>query len=603
MQADVYSIDCSKQTHNEGVTEVNRWIKRQSLVVSCAIVLSLLFAILMSVVSLTMYNATEDEIFRKFVHVGSKLRDVAQANANLIEATAPAMAAGQEPPAEQMEILKRLLDGTTDDYLVANAYYLLPTYRTEGEEQYFRYLQASETLKPLDIVAGSEYQDQGSFSQTYKKAIQGEAGLTEVFEDKYGQWLTFLAPIKDKDGSVIAVYGVDYDYHFVDDRLVALVWRTAGLSLASILLSIIAIIFILRKALKPLQVMAARAKEAAKGDLTVNVPVTNENEVGQAATAFNEMVANLRQLAIQINQTSTEVSSSSRHLKETAGQTEAATNEIADSISQVATNAESQLISTGECQRAMTEMSIGIQRIAESSTMVSDLAASTAELANDGAQVIDQTVKQMGTIAEHVGHATSEMNELNQSSGRISEILSHITEVADQTNLLALNASIEAARAGEHGKGFAVVALEIRKLAERSKDSSEEISSILYDISQRLQVLAQSLNISTNEAHEGTRLANASGEAFREILDSIKQVSDQVQEVSSAAEQMSAGSEQISASLVELEHAAQVSAANSEEVAAASEEQLASVEEVAGSSQQLNTLAAQLGEAVSRFKV
>lgn len=582
---------------------MNRWLKRQSLVVSCAVILSLLFMILLSIVSALMYQATEDEVFRKFIQVGSKLTDVAQANQVLVEKTAPAMTAGEEPPAEQMEILKRLLSGTTDDYLVANAYYLLPTYRTEGDKQYFRYLQASESLKSLDIVAGSEYEDHGSFSETYKRALQGESGLTDVFKDEYGQWLTFLAPIKGEDGSVIAVYGVDYDYHFVDERLKELTWRTAIIGIAAILLSVLVIIFILRKALKPLQIMAVRAKEAAQGDLTVSVPVTNSNEVGQAATAFNEMIANLRQLAVQINQTSQEVSSSSFHLKETAGQTEAATNEIAQSISQVAKNADSQLISTEECQRAMTEMSIGIQRIAESSTLVSDLAADTANLANNGAEVIDLTVKQMGTIADQVGHATNEMNELNHSSDRIGDILAHITEVANQTHLLALNASIEAARAGEQGKGFAVVALEIRKLAERSKQSSEEISTILFEISQRLQGLAQSLNTSANEAHEGTRLANASGEAFREILSSITQVSDQVQEVSSAAEQMSAGSEEIAASLGELEYSAQVSATNSQEVAAASEEQLASVEEVAGSSQQLSTLADQLKEAVSRFKV
>lgn len=589
--------------HTKGVVRMSRWMKRKSLVVSCAVILSLLVTILLSTVSILMYQATKDEIFRKFIDVGSKLTDVSQANSHLIEKTAPLMEAGQEPPEEEMGILNRLLSGTTDDYLIANAYYMLPTYRTEGENQYFRYLQASESLKEMDMVAGSEYEDHGSFSKTYKAAIQGEAGLTDVFTDDYGQWLTYLAPIKGEDGSVVGVYGIDYNYKSVQQRLNTLLWTTIAIGVASILLSVLIITWILRKALKPLQQMAVHAKEAAQGNLTVSVPVTSQNEIGQAATAFNEMIANLRKLAIQINQTSEEVSSSSRHLKETAGQTEAATNEIAQSISQVAINAESQLTSTGECQRAMTEMSIGIQRIAESSTLVSDLAANTADLANEGAGVIDLTVKQMGTIAEQVGHATNEMNELNHSSGRIGEILSHITEVANQTNLLALNASIEAARAGEHGKGFGVVAIEIRKLAERSKESSEEISTILHEIIQRLQVLAQSLNVSANEAGEGTRLANALGESFREILNSVKQVSDQVQEVSSAAEQMSAGSEEIAASLGELEHAAQVSAANSEEVAAASEEQLASVEEIAGSSQQLSSLSNQLSETVSRFKV
>ncbi|MFC5407276.1 methyl-accepting chemotaxis protein [Cohnella soli] len=582
---------------------MNRWMKRQSLIVSCSIVLSILLVAIISIISAIMYNSTHSEVYRKFTNVGNKLTDVAQANVNLVEKTAPVMAAGQQPPEEQMSILKRLLSGTTDDYLVTNAYYLLSEFRQEGEKNYFKYLQTSESMKKLDMMAGTEYEDHGSFSQVYKEALQGKAGLTDVFKDDYGYWLTFLAPIKDGNGKVVALYGVDFDYRLVKERLDALIWKTVGISAAAVLFSILAVVFLLRAALKPLQLLAARAKEAAKGDLTVSVPVTNENEVGQAATAFNDMVANLRQLTLHIGQTSGEVSSSSFHLKETASQTEAATNEIAHAISRVAVGAESQLASSNECQRAMTEMAIGIQRIAESSSVVSELATGTANLATDGEGVMELTVKQMDTIEQHVSEATQAMRELNESSERIGDILSHIAEVANQTNLLALNASIEAARAGEHGKGFAVVAHEIRKLAERSKTSSEEIATILHEIGERSHVVASSLNVSADEAREGTKLANASGESFRAILGSVKQVSNQVQEVSAAAEQMSAGSEQIAASLGELERTAQVSAANAQEVAAASEEQLASVEEVAGASQQLSTLATQLNEAVSRFKV
>ncbi|MCR8642436.1 methyl-accepting chemotaxis protein [Paenibacillus sp. N1-5-1-14] len=582
---------------------MSRWIKRQSLVLSCSIVLSILLIAVVSVISLVTYNSTVNEVYRKFNDVGNKLRDVAQANVNLIEKTAPAMIAGQKPPEEQMSLMKMLLSGTTDDYLVENAYYLLAEYRQEGDKHYYRYLQASESLKKLDIEAGSEYEDHGSFSQAYAKALGGEAGLTDVFADEYGEWLTYLGPIKDANDKVVGVYGIDFNYHLVQQRMTELIWKTIGLSAGAILISILVVVVLLLTALKPLQLMAARAKEAAMGDLTVHVPITTENEIGQAGIAFNEMITNLRELAIQIGETSSEVASSSLHLKETASQAEAATNEIAHSISLVAVGAESQLISSNECQRAMTEMAIGIQRIAESSSVVSELAMDTADLAVNGEGVMEHTVKQMGTIEEHVGSATDAMRELNESSKRIVDILAHIADIANQTNLLALNASIEAARAGEHGKGFAVVAQEIRKLAERSKTSSGEISTILSEIGERSQTVARSLTVSVEEAREGTKLANASGESFRSILESVKQVSSQVQEVSAAAEQMSAGSEEIAASLEGLESTAQLSAANAQEVAAASEEQLASVEGVAGASQQLNILATQLNGAVMRFKV
>ncbi len=580
-----------------------QWLRKKSLVASCSLALSVLMIAAVSIVATLMYQSTKDEVFRKFSHVGNKLRDVAQADIHMISVTAAAMAEGKEPPQDEMAIMKRLLSGTTDDYLVANAYYLLPEYRQEGDNKYFRYLQASQSLESMDIVAGSEYENHGSFSQVYEQALKGEAGLTEVFADEYGEWLTYLSPLKDDSGKVVAVYGADYDYHSVSERLSALVWTAILISAAAIALSALLIFLLLRQALRPLQVMAARAKEAAEGDLTVSVPVTSTNEVGRASSSFNEMVANLRQLAIQINRTSSEVSNSSGHLKETAGQTEAATNEIAQAISQVAVGADTQLASSGECQRAMSEMAAGIQRIAESTAVVSDLAADTANLATDGADVIQQTVRQMGLIEDHVGNAARDMQELNHSSERIGSILAHIAEVANQTNLLALNASIEASRAGEHGKGFAVVAHEIRKLAERSKQSSEEISDVLHEIGERSQAVTKSLNISAEQVREGTKLANASGESFQAIHHAVRQVSGQVEEVSSAAEQMSAGSEEVAASLEQLERTAQVSASNAQEVAAASEEQLASVEEVASASQQLSTLASQLNEAVTRFKV
>ncbi|MCU6710241.1 methyl-accepting chemotaxis protein [Paenibacillus sp. J5C_2022] len=582
---------------------MTRWFKRQSLVVNCSIVLSLLFIVLVSVISTMMYQSSVDEIYRKFNDVGNKLRDVAQANLVLAEKTAPVMEAGQEPPEEQMAILKRLLSGTTDDYLVANAYYLLPVFRQEGELNYFRYLQASDSMESLDIVAGSEYEDHGSFSKAYEKAIAGEAGLTDVFADAYGEWLTYLAPITDAEGKVVAVYGIDYDYHFVSERLKSLVWRTVGISAIALLLSILITVLLLRTTLKPLRLLAERAKEAAGGDLTVSVPVTNANEVGQAGTAFNEMVSNLRQLVMQISRSSGEVSNSSQHLKGTASQTELATKEIVQAISQVAVSAESQLVSSSECQRAMTEMAVGIQRIAESSSVVADLAADTSSLANAGAEVIGLTVKQIGMIEERVDSAAGDMHELNNYSSRINEILAYIGEVANQTNLLALNAAIEAAKAGEHGNGFAVVAHEIRKLAERSKSSSEEVTLFLREIGMRSQAVAESLNASSEVAREGTKLANASGESFHDILNSIKQVSGQIQEVSAASQQMSAGSEEIAASLEELEHTAQISASNAEQIAASSQEQLASVEEVSTASRQLSELAVQLGEGVGRFKV
>ena len=581
-----------------------KWLKRKGLVFSSSLILSLLLMTIVSVLNGISYSNQKQAVYREFEQIGNKLRDQAQANVAVIETAASAVEAGQTLPEYEMGVLKKLLDAMTDTDLLTNSYYFNTASSTDQEgKTYFQLLQGSESLIAMNLLPGSPYEASEIFVDAFEKSKQGRSGLTPSYSDRHGDWIAYMAPIKSEAGEVIAIFGLDFDYDKVESRINGLLLKSSAISGAISIISILLVIWLVRLAVAPLRALAASSKEAAKGDLTVTVPVTTGNEIGQAGTAFNEMIASLRELTIHIDRTSMEVADSSQNLKETATQTEAATNEIAEAIQSVAVSSETQLASSQECQRAMTEMTIGIQRIAESSSVVSELAAGTANLAAAGEEVISRTVRQMNTIEGHVFSAADAMSQLNESSNRIGDILSHISDVANQTNLLALNASIEAARAGEHGKGFAVVAHEIRKLAERSKESSNEISAILHEIGTRSQEVASSLSISANEARTGTELASESGDSFRSILRSVKEVSDQVQEVSAASEQMSAGSEEIAASLVELERMAHTSASHSQEVAAASEEQLASVEEVAGASEQLRTLANELREAVGRFKV
>lgn len=580
-----------------------KWLGRKSLVFSSSVILSLLLIVLVMTMNTLSYYDQEKMVYREFEHVGDKLRDQAQANADLYLALSSAMNNNKELPASELDILRKLMNAMIDDNFVANAYAFSSELINREGKTYVRYLQISENLLESGLSPGQGYEPGEDFGHAFEQAKLGVSGLTPTFEDEFGKWVSYIAPIKGADGKVEAVFGIDFDYGKVESRMNIVLLKSIVVSWVFSIIAVLIVIWLVRLAVRPLRALAASAKEAAKGDLTVTVPVTNTNEIGQAGASFNEMIASLRNLTVQIDRTSREVADSSQNLKETAGQTEAATNEIAEAIQNVAAGSETQLASSQECQRAMTEMAIGIQRIAESSSVVSELATGTAQLASEGEEVISRTVEQMSTIEKHVINAADSMRELNESSDRIGDILSHISDVANQTNLLALNASIEAARAGEHGKGFAVVAHEIRKLAERSKESSDEIERILHAISSRSHEVAASLTKSASEARTGTALASASGESFRSILQSVKEVSDQVQEVSAASEQMSAGSEEIAASLVELERMAHTSASHSQEVAAASEEQLASVEEVASASDQLRTLAKELREAVSHLKV
>ncbi|MDF2835849.1 MAG: methyl-accepting chemotaxis sensory transducer [Paenibacillus sp.] len=580
-----------------------KWLRQKSLLWTSSIVLSVLFILIIAIMTALMFLGQKNAAYNEFERLGSTLRAQAQANTSLIEPLAAAVHAGQAAPDNEAGILKQLLDGMTDDDMLSNAYYLSASSSVQDGALQLTNLQVSESLSAAGSTAGQVFPAPAALAESFEFAIQGKPRLSDVYKDEYGEWISYLAPVLGANGEPVAVLGLDFDYDKVEANMSTLLLQSTAVGLIAALIAIGIVVPLLRVAIRPLVLLRDNAKLAAAGDLTVSVPVTNGNEIGQAASSFNEMIASLRDLTISIKQSSREVGEASGSLKETAGQTALATNEITESIQNVAVGTETQLISSQECQTAMTEMAIGIQRIAESTGVVSDLAIDTSLLAAEGGIIIDQTVEQIERLERQVTHASESMRELNSHSSRIGEILAHIGEVAGQTNLLALNASIEAARAGEHGKGFAVVALEIRKLAERSKESSEEIAEILHAIGDRTQSLSAVLESSATEARASTNLAGSSGESFKSILDAVGQVSTQVQEVSAASEQMSASSQQIAASLEELARIAQTSAGHSQQVAAASEEQLASVEEVAGAAEQLRTLAGDLDVAVSRFRV
>lgn len=543
-------------------------------------------------------KAYYDEIER----IGQTLSYQIEADREMLALGYSEIAAGNYDDNDNSKQLQKYLDAMVENDIVANAYIYMPEIVEQEGTNALTMLQSSAQLKADGLGPGAVYQMTFTLEESVNKAFKDGTAITDLVIDKYGQWLTFFSTLTDSSGKTIGLFGIDVEYQKIDTALSTLLWKSIGIAVLLSAIAIGIIIVLIRIVLKPLKRLAVVASLAAQGDLTLSVPVSGSNEIAQVAIAFNQMIASLRQLTSSIRTTSDEVAGSAFNMQQSAEQTSRATEEVTEAIQEVASGSETQLQSFQECQRAMTEMTIGIQRIAESTSSVSDLAAETSTLAVAGEAVIEQTLDQMQTIETNVVATVATLRELEEQSNQIGHILAMIGDVATQTNLLALNASIEAARAGEHGKGFAVVAHEIRKLAERSKESSEQIGTILHSIGNYTSTALSSMEQSADAARTGSSVSGQAGESFRTIVASIRDVSSQVQEVSAASEQMSAGSEQIAASLDELETITASAAGNSQRVAAASEEQLASMQEVASSSEQLRNLASSLQEAIGRFK-
>ncbi|GKU77662.1 methyl-accepting chemotaxis protein [Paenibacillus sp. L3-i20] len=577
-------------------------LKNKSLVLTSSIIITVILMVLISSTQILSYSFQKKTLMDEIRHTGETLGYQLEFDYEFISRGYKELLTTKTSKAAMFSVMKNKFDAMTRNDRITNAVLYIPDFIVKDGKKHIMILQSSEDMTANGFGIGEMYEMSAEFEQTIRIALEKGESWSDVYEDKMGSWISYFKLIVNEKGDPVGVFSIDFNYNQVDNELSAMVKESIIIASALAIVAIAIVIILIRFALMPLKRLVEVADLAAAGDLTLAVPVRNSNEIGKVSASFNAMIANLRTLSKDIRSSSEEVSNSAYHMQQSAEQTSKATEEVTEAIQEVASGSETQLQSFQECQRAMGEMAIGIGRIAESTSSVSELAAETNELASEGEAVIEQTLHQMQEVESNIEATVVALQELKNQSDQIGNILVLISDVANQTNLLALNASIEAARAGEHGKGFAVVAVEIRKLAERSKDSSQQIGQILNTISSRTTEAVGAMEQSVSAARTGSNVSNQAGESFRTIMESIKHVASQVQEVSAAAQQMSAGSEQIAASLDELEHIAQSASANSQRVAAASEEQLASMQEVASSSVQLRSLATSLKEAVGRFK-
>ncbi|WP_409343512.1 methyl-accepting chemotaxis protein [Paenibacillus sp. MBLB4367] len=355
---------------------------------------------------------------------------------------------------------------------------------------------------------------------------------------------------------------------------------------------------------RPLVRVTAETRRIADGDLTeTELRIRNNDEIGRLAGMFGQMRGSLRQLVNQIGGSSDQVSGRTARLSASIQEITQASNQIASSIHDISAATHTQASNVEESANAMEEMAAGIQRIAETSSSALEVSESTAREAEQGQQQIKLSIRQMDALRTTVNDLAGVIRLLDDRSHQIGDIVQAITEIADQTNLLALNAAIEAARAGESGKGFAVVATEVRKLAERSSQSAQQVAELIAVIQDNISFAVKEMARSDQEVNTGVESVTNSGIAFEHILLATKQVVEHIQEASAASEQMSASAQQVAASLQDMRKMAGESASAAQTISGFTEEQLAAMEEVESASKAISGMALELQQAAHRFKL
>lgn len=374
--------------------------------------------------------------------------------------------------------------------------------------------------------------------------------------------------------------------------------------LISIAIGVFLILFIRRTIIRPLNLLHDTANIIADGDLTVaDISIKTKDEIGALGASFNKMKNSLRNLIAKVSENIEHSTSAAEELSASTEEVAKASQDVAEKLELVSNAATSSSEVGKDTSVAVEETAKSVQSIAHSTQEVHQEATEAQTTAEHGGQTLSSTHEQLKRIQESSYDTRTRVRQLAEQSEKIGDITKVITDITDQTNLLALNAAIEAARAGEHGKGFAVVAEEVRKLAEQSRASADEIVELTNNIQNDTEDVEKSINITVDNVENGVTLIEEAQQAFAHILGSVDSITDRIEQVSSAAQEVSAATEEVSASVQEMANGANSAAGAIESVAAATEEQVATIQEINSVTKEMTDQAVKLQNQIQEFKV
>ncbi|WP_371925142.1 methyl-accepting chemotaxis protein [Pseudomonas sp. H9] len=347
-----------------------------------------------------------------------------------------------------------------------------------------------------------------------------------------------------------------------------------ALLLASLALTVGLAIVLTRSIVRPLTQAVEVARTVASGDLTQAIDVQGRDEPASLLRSLKDMQHHLRETIRHIAQSSRQLASASEELHSVTAD---ATRGLEQQYNEV------ELAAT-----AVTEMTSAVEEVARNAVSTSEASKQTDSIAQDGQGQVRQTVESITHLTLDVASTAAEVEHLATNVREIGQVLGVIRAVAEQTNLLALNAAIEAARAGEQGRGFAVVADEVRALAHRTQQSTEQIEQMISKIENGTEQTVSAMQGSKTRAQSTLVLAQAAGEALNEIAQAIAQINERNLVIASATEEQAQVARDVDRNLVNIRDLSHKTSAGANQTSAASQE--------------LSRLAVDLDGLVARFR-
>ena len=452
-------------------------------------------------------------------------------------------------------------------------------------------------------LIGTDYKDK----TIIEKVINTEKNLETVddssksqnrfFSTSNGKSLVSYAPLNGSDWYVVGVI----PYSYLNSESNMLRNNTLVIGLISFIMAMFVALIISRSISNPLGNLVELMKKAKEGNLDLHMIDDNKDEISEVISAFNDMVKKINTLIGDVKNLVENVSNNTKIITEVSEHSYASSEEIAATMSEITKGASDQAVSANEGMEYMNKLSHEINMVSSKTENVSLVLERTKQMKQDA--II--SVKTLNNKAEETSKVSAkiaeDVNVLNLNIKDIKAIVELIVGIADQTNLLSLNAAIEAARAGESGRGFAVVAEEVRKLADKSKESSIEITKIINDIQRKTEVVVKEATSSSIVVSEQMEAVEKTDIAFKTIFEGMDQIEDQLKEMVGSIDEIVSSKDKTKISMENISSVSEETAATTEQVSDATQEQIGEIQKVSEFAQELYEVVDTLNSAISQF--
>lgn len=580
--------------YTNGIFNKEGVIMKKSIGVRITVLFLIVVLSTSSLVSILLYRQSYKMVTKNVAHTAYKIAKEASKEIDIVEFV-KLKTIDDEKKDSYIDMRNKL------DYIrnITGAKYIYTL--TKNDNGNFMYVVDGQLAEDVSHIGDTE-----EYSLEYEKAWSGETFIGNEINnyDEWGVLIYSYYPLKDNEGNVVGILGVDYDAESAFLELKK--FKTTSIITFSIFAVVIFVLglIISNNISKPLKNMAQVARKISTYDLDVeNINIKGEDEIALLANSLNIMTSNLKSIISQTTEVSEKINFQSNELNRVSIEVKQGSQQIATTMQEMAAGVEEQASSSSSIADSIDSLNLLIEQANEEGISLNNSSNIVLSSSSQGNKEMNESINQMEIINSMVKDSVKKLENLNENTKKISILVEVINGIADQTNLLALNAAIEAARAGEAGKGFAVVADEIRKLAEQVNISSVEIADIINTTQSESIVVTDSLNNAYEQVEQGTNQIKISAKTFNEINNEILDMINRINNISSHLKKISKNSGKITMGIEQIASIAEENSAGIEETAASAQQEASLVENLSDYVNTLWELASRLNDMNNKFKI